>query len=43
MVLLECPMEFARECIHDPRTTVPLVPATDSVVFDSTADERAAM
>lgn len=43
MVLLECPVEFARECIHNPRITVPLGLATDSVVFYPTAEERAAM
>jgi hypothetical protein len=42
-MLLECPMKFVRECIHDPRTAVSLLVATDSVVFYSTADERAAM
>jgi len=42
MVLLECPMELTRERIHDPRTELTPLLASDSIVFDSTPNERAA-
>jgi hypothetical protein len=41
-VLLECAMEFARECVDAPCTPVALMFASDSIVFDPASDERAA-
>ena len=42
LVLLDGAVEFSRERIHDPRAAISLVRASDSIVFNSTPNERPA-